>query len=231
MPLLADYGNLGENPDSIFSASKRVASYSLDNIAPSGSIEREFINAKKSAGDYSLKFLEFQNMILELYQNIELVLELPRPRTATEDFNYLQQIKFLGSSLNRAVLFFRTYIGSNIADLSKQDVLKLNEIIKKIKDYLAYLTNKEIEYNRSLGPTAPNMPSYGANTWQILFDSLNEFIRQIEIALFSYNQNDAANRTLQGAGRNFYGKKINNTRDIPTVYSRNIKNCPTKYLL
>ena len=78
MPLLATYGDLGGNPDSIFSASKRVASYSLDNIAPAGSVEREFLNAKKSAGDYSLKFLEFQNMIAELYQIINCVAPLDK---------------------------------------------------------------------------------------------------------------------------------------------------------
>lgn len=35
---------------------------------------------------------------------------------------------------------------------------------------------------------------------------------------------------MTGCGRNFYGDKINNTRDIPTIY-RAYQNCPTKYLL
>lgn len=38
--------------------------------------------------------------------------------------------------------------------------------------------------------------------------------------------------TLVGAGRNFYGEKIEDSRDIPTIYSQlGVKNCPTKYLL
>lgn len=38
--------------------------------------------------------------------------------------------------------------------------------------------------------------------------------------------------TLVGSGRNFYGEKVDDSRDIPTIYSQlGVKNCPTKYLL
>ena len=33
-----------------------------------------------------------------------------------------------------------------------------------------------------------------------------------------------------GSGRNFFGKKINEARDIPNIYGRH-QACPTKYLL
>jgi hypothetical protein len=33
-----------------------------------------------------------------------------------------------------------------------------------------------------------------------------------------------------GAGRNFYGKTINTSRDIPNIYGSR-QSCPTKYLL
>ena len=35
---------------------------------------------------------------------------------------------------------------------------------------------------------------------------------------------------MTGCGRNFYGEKINNSRDIPTI-RRSYQDCPTKYLL
>ena len=35
---------------------------------------------------------------------------------------------------------------------------------------------------------------------------------------------------LVGCGRNFYGEVINNSADIPTIWS-NVRDCPTKYLL
>jgi hypothetical protein len=41
---------------------------------------------------------------------------------------------------------------------------------------------------------------------------------------------DTMNATLLGSGNNFYGEKINNSRDIPTIYG-SMKNCATKYLL
>ena len=34
----------------------------------------------------------------------------------------------------------------------------------------------------------------------------------------------------KGSGRNFYGQKINDSRDIPTIYGH-LQDCPTKYLL
>lgn len=37
--------------------------------------------------------------------------------------------------------------------------------------------------------------------------------------------------TLIGNGRNFYGDQINTSRDIPTIFSGALRNCPTKYLL
>lgn len=41
-----------------------------------------------------------------------------------------------------------------------------------------------------------------------------------------------AEMTLVGSGRNFYGEKVDDSRDIPTIYSQlGVKNCPTKYLL
>lgn len=36
--------------------------------------------------------------------------------------------------------------------------------------------------------------------------------------------------TMVGCGRNFYGDKINDSSDIPTIWS-SVRNCPTKYLL
>jgi hypothetical protein len=39
------------------------------------------------------------------------------------------------------------------------------------------------------------------------------------------------NATLIGNGRNFYGDKINNSRDIPSLFSGAMRDCPTKYLL
>lgn len=44
------------------------------------------------------------------------------------------------------------------------------------------------------------------------------------------NIKDTMTVTMVGSGRNFYGEKINNSRDIPTIWGRN-KDCPTKYLL
>lgn len=37
--------------------------------------------------------------------------------------------------------------------------------------------------------------------------------------------------TLVGNGRNFYGDQINHSRDLPTIFSGALRNCPTKYLL
>jgi hypothetical protein len=37
--------------------------------------------------------------------------------------------------------------------------------------------------------------------------------------------------TLIGNGRNFYGDQINHSRDLPTIFSGALRNCPTKYLL
>jgi hypothetical protein len=37
-------------------------------------------------------------------------------------------------------------------------------------------------------------------------------------------------RKMIGCGRNFYGEKINNSKDIPTI-RHSYQNCPTKYLL
>ena len=41
---------------------------------------------------------------------------------------------------------------------------------------------------------------------------------------------DTMTMTLIGSGRNFYGEKINDSRDIPTIW-RSYRDCPTKYLL
>ena len=35
----------------------------------------------------------------------------------------------------------------------------------------------------------------------------------------------------RGAGRNFYGEQIGHSRDLPTIFSGAMRNCPTKYLL
>lgn len=37
--------------------------------------------------------------------------------------------------------------------------------------------------------------------------------------------------TMIGNGRNFYGEQINQSSDIPTIFSGAMRNCPTKYLL
>lgn len=37
--------------------------------------------------------------------------------------------------------------------------------------------------------------------------------------------------TLVGNGRNFYGEQIGHSRDLPTIFSGAMRNCPTKYLL
>jgi len=220
MPLLADYGNLGENPDSIFSASKRVASYSLDNIAPTGSMDRDYMNAKKSAGDMSLKFLEFKNLVSEIYQNAELIKELAAPTNPDEEYEFIYKIKFLQAALNKANLFFRTYIKPNVSDLDGKEIKELDEIRASLVYYQDFMQNWAYLFVTI---------DYGNNSWSMLLKTIFEIIEQITITLNSYKQNEPTG--LQGAGRNFYGKKINNTRDIPTVYSRSIKNCPTKYLL
>ena len=41
---------------------------------------------------------------------------------------------------------------------------------------------------------------------------------------------DTMTMTMVGSGRNFYGEKINESRDIPTIW-RSYQDCPTKYLL
>ena len=46
----------------------------------------------------------------------------------------------------------------------------------------------------------------------------------------SRQKKDTRTQTMIGCGRNFYGEKINDSRDIPTIWQQ-YRNCPTKYLL
>jgi len=50
------------------------------------------------------------------------------------------------------------------------------------------------------------------------------------LGLAGYEGSGRKIATMRGNGRNFYGDVINNSRDIPTIFS-SVRDCPTKYLL
>jgi len=220
MPLLPSYGNLGENSDSIFEASKNVARTSLVNIQPPDSVDAEFITARKSSEELATQFLEFKSLVSDYYQNMELLELLPEPNSDDESYDFIALIKFLMAALRKAVVFFRKFIKPNVSDLDGKEIADLIDIQRHIKTYSEAVLNWK-EFFESI--------NYGENTWELLTNATFDFLEQVTIALNSYRQN--APVELTGAGRNFYGKKINSTADIPTIWSRRIQDCPTKYLL
>lgn len=52
----------------------------------------------------------------------------------------------------------------------------------------------------------------------------------LELAGFVGSGRKPRKPKMMGCGRNFYGETINNSRDIPTIWT-SVRDCPTKYLL
>lgn len=97
---------------------------------------------------------------------------------------------------------------------------------------------------------------FSANILKVLNDERKKLMMDILIVVNSYNANESLNPSFDpatlvqpvknvlddygteniiaasviGSGRNFFGKKINEARDIPNIYGRH-QACPTKYLL
>jgi hypothetical protein len=107
-------------------------------------------------------------------------------------------------------------------------------------DFILYLTGKI---------------DFVENMLKVLNDERKKLMMDIIILVNSYNASEAINPTFDptrliqpirnvldtfnsenetiksiGAGRNFYGKTINATKDIPNIYGMR-QSCPTKYLL
>ena len=137
--------------------------------------------------------------------------------------------------------------------LSESDIDELkiayNVLIKKWEffiapfegfDFILYLTGKI---------------DFVENMLKVLNDERKKLMMDIIILVNSYNASEAINPTFDptrliqpirnvldtfnsenetiksiGAGRNFYGKTINATKDIPNIYGMR-QSCPTKYLL
>jgi hypothetical protein len=224
MPLLPFYGNLGENNDSIFEASRNVARTSLANIQPPDSIDAEFVAARKSTKELSAKFLEFKSLVSNMFHDIELIVDLGVPNDDDEAYEFLYKIKFLNSSVKKATLYFRINIKPEISSLDGTEISELNTIQKDTRLYLEDLDNKIEMYKAVIGV------NYGKNSWVMILKSIADFAEQLAIAINSYRQNEPG-VIMTGAGRNFYGKKINPSADIPTIWSSRIQSCPTKYLL
>jgi len=220
MPLLPSYGNLGENNDSIFEASRNIARTSLANIQPPDSIDAEFVAARKSTKELSAKFLEFKSLVSTMFHDIELILEMGVPADDEEAYDYIYKIKFLNTSVKKANLYFRINIKPEVSSLDGNEMSELKTIQNDMRDYWQDLRNKVYMFVDL---------NYGLNSWTMIMKSIVDFTEQIAIAINSYRQNEPA--VLSGAGRNFYGKKINPSADIPTIWSSRIQSCPTKYLL
>ena len=97
---------------------------------------------------------------------------------------------------------------------------------------------------------------FSANILKVLNDERKKLMMDILIVVNSYNANESLNPSFDpatlvqpvknvlddfgtenivtasviGSGRNFFGRKINEARDIPNIYGRH-QACPTKYLL
>jgi hypothetical protein len=77
--------------------------------------------------------------------------------------------------------------------------------------------------------------SYNANeSLQPAFDP-SRLVQPVKNVLSNYGEPNIATQMgffppTIGAGRNFYGKTINETKDIPTIWGAR-QSCPTKYLL
>jgi hypothetical protein len=97
---------------------------------------------------------------------------------------------------------------------------------------------------------------FSANILKVLNDERKKLMMDILIVVNSYNANESLNprfdpstlvqpvknvlddfgtenivtASVLGSGRNFFGKTINDSRDIPNIYGRH-QACPTKYLL
>jgi len=145
-----------------------------------------------------------------------------------------------------AIKDYRQYLsGGDIEELK----MAYNVLIKKWAfltapfggyDFISWLTGKI---------------DFAENMFKVLNDERKKLMMDIIITVNSYNANDAISPAFDpttliqpvknvldsygtenvtaemiGSGRNFYGKTINQSRDIPNIYGSR-QSCPTKYLL
>jgi hypothetical protein len=82
--------------------------------------------------------------------------------------------------------------------------------------------------------------NFGMVSFKLFIDNMVDLTEQTAIAINSFNQNEPGltgsltepqEITMSGGGRNFYGQKLNDNADVPTIYSDFVKNCQTKFLL
>jgi len=233
MPLIPAYGNLDDAPDGIYSASKRLSRIALDNIRPPDGVDMEYARELKADASINASYAEFENLIHEFYNQYELMINFPPPANDQEAYEMLTILKVANNILRKATLVFTSKIKSKVTMLSKKNVASLKEVQYWLNLYLDNLNFKLLK--RVFAGL-----DFGMISFDLFNSNMIELIQQIAISLNTFNQNSAGvigystqpqEITMNGGSRNFYGKKINNSPDVPTIYSDFVKNCPTKFLL
>jgi hypothetical protein len=229
--MIPAYGNLGNFSDSIFSASKRVAQTSLDNIRPPNGPDETYLREVKSTETLKTNFLHFTTLMADLFSQYETLLHFPPPNTPTEAYGALTVLKFLNNAIRKATVFLKINIKPYVSGLDGKELHMLDELHDDLKDY-----------RTATGAIIAHFAGINAadNSFAFLETNVEELLEQMAISINMYNQNEAGFSTpstlpqtisMSGGGRNFYGEKLNDNPDVPTLYSDYVKNCPTRYLL
>jgi len=229
--MIPAYGNLGNFPDSIFSASKRVAQTSLDNIRPPDGVDETYLRTVKTSRTLKRNFLHFTTLMADLFSQYETLLFYPPPNTPAKAYDALTVLKFLNNAIRKATVFLKLNIKPFVSGLDGKEIHQFDELHDDLE-----------EYKTATGAIIAHFAGLNAadNSFQFLEKNVEELLEQMAISINMYNQNEAGFNTpttlpqtitMNGGSRNFYGKKINNSPDVPTIYSDFVKNCPTKFLL
>jgi hypothetical protein len=162
--------------------------------------------------------------------------------------NILKATKLIreADSIALAIKDYRQYLsGSDIEELK----MAYNVLIKKWEFFVAPFGG--FDFITWLSHSI----DFVENMLKVLNDERKKLMMDIIITVNSYNANDAISPAFDpktliqpvknvldsygtenitaemiGSGRNFYGKTINATKDIPTIWGAR-QSCPTKYLL
>lgn len=229
--MLPAYGNLANFPDSIFSASKRVARTSLDNIRPPNGVDETYLKEVKSNETLKTNFLHFTNLMADLFSQYETLLFYPPPHNATEAYGALTVLKFLNNAIRKATVFLKTNIKPYISGLDGKELQQFDKLHDDLEEYWT-ATGAIIAHFAGMNAAK--------ESFEFLKNNVEDLIEQMAISINMYGQNEAGFNyastlpqtiTMSGGGRNFYGQKLNDNPDVPTIYSDFVKNCPTKFLL
>jgi hypothetical protein len=223
MPLLPPYQNLAENPNSIFNASRRVAEMSLKNIRSPTGEDETYLSAVKSQQDLTADFLQFKNLMADTLSQYEILFHYPPPTNNAEAYGALSVLKFLNNSIKKTTLYLTNNIKPRISGLNGKQYSEF----EKLYNLIYY------EYRPKLGAIYTHFKAmnYADESFDFLEENTEDLLEQMGISINSYQQNEPGEYSMSGAGRNFYGKQVSNSKDIPTIWNKFAKNCPTKYLL